>query len=301
VFTGVVQDYSLREGVCEKELPVAAIARYREHLAAIADGREVYDAAAAGACIRALSSMCTVDGGSRACAVIFRGTAAEGAACSEQAPCAQGLYCHFERSERGPLATCGVCKPQLAKDAPCQTDQACEQRSEGEPQFFCKAGNSGVRCREYRVTMATAGQACGVTEEADHTRLVSCGEGSLCIEGRCSASQTSGAKCPLHGCARGYYCKPTQFVVNDGAASPVAGECAALSVVPEGGACDDVGRVCDRSQRLVCDGTCRRLGDGSEGSRCGVNDEAYCEDGLRCEWQGHLALCVQPPTGCAPP
>jgi hypothetical protein len=205
------------------------------------------------------------------------GTLANGASCFDDSQCSGG-YCGAAIDDAA-SSNCGSCAATPAPTA-CQENSNCSNGgSNGElcnGQGTCVApGQAGATCDSSDPSQAN--QPCQPYLFCRFASPVQPEDGGAApTSGACAALLASGAACdstdPSQECSDGLFCSAQN-------------QCAAVTFVPLGGACDDVGLVCAgaacefTNPDANADGVCTAYA--SDGATC--QQDTDCQYGASCE------------------
>jgi len=227
-------------------------------------GHIMYDASAAASCRDEISDGACTDGFDRdlwsvpACQNVVTGLSQEGAECTLQQACAEGLSC--DASEQ----VCpGICRLLRGNNDGCGGDDFCE------PGLFC-----ALTARVCRVAVAL-GAPCELSSQGN-----SCTEGSFC-----DASSPTGSVCALArgrntGCTSPYQCASGLRCINSLCSGGKTGDTCVRD------------SNCDQGLRCAPNGRCAV--PVSEGGTCNVED-LPCVAGLACVTEEMAGTCVKRP------
>ena len=249
--------------------------------AAVSAGKTRYDGTAAATCIAAgrASTACTMTAQASvpsdpACAQIFNGTLAEGAACSQGDECLSGS-CNITSCSGTPPCCMGTCDPAAGAPVPIGGD--------------CSApGASCVADAFCRITTGLCVQVIAAGLPCDPTMGDFCAPGLNCVPDAsltqqvCTRPPAEGEACTASSpCdALGDFCDPTTM--------KCAPKIAVGRACASGVGCVDYAR-CDSAS-----GTC--VARGKAGQSCAVNDPMSCLGSLRCTAATTCALSAAAPT-----
>ena len=241
------------------------------------EGRVYVDVDAVQRCFENDDVCSSAGAGFGTCREIIEGVVELGADCNVTEECAGEAYCDFGAN------TCpGVCTARAAPGEPCDTSDACA----GPGVAFCDFGaNSGGHCAVREpVVIAKRGETCTPTR----LNPLPCESGTFCDVPKDADSGTC-----VPPFALGASCDDDDDVCENGALchGPIGSmTCQRPQRLAEGDPCEysanEPLRYCDPFEGLTCGmNGCERIGDGSLGSHCGVNDFdelVPCNDGLYC-------------------
>lgn len=224
----------------------------------VLDNGATYDVKKVDECLAALKNLeCGKDPDSvAACRQAISGTLANGQPCSDDAQCTSG-YCDTEQ------ACPGVCAATLAANSDCNYTRQC---------------NPGLVCDYVDNKCKTNATSLNPGDECEWY----CGYGMECVydyetwDATCQEWLQANESCEPHDgpeCAPGLGC-------DEG-----SGQCKPVTIVNEGGTCDDQVKVCDFTKQLYCvQGSCVRIPGAGEdclmGEACWHG--TYCGTDTKC-------------------
>jgi hypothetical protein len=239
---------------------------FAESVASADASKYSYDAAAAGACLRALENAgdaCSGDAspvpGGALCDDAFTGSVAPGGTCDSSLEC-EGIdvKCEFRAESTTGPGTC-VSEPPADEGDPCYW--TCTQEG---PTRSCSATGSAVdeppvRPRCYTndglhcaadglcATRAGGGGACDTDE--------GCRDGLFCDEGACRPLLATGDACSFQGCGEGLFCKDgacaAQIAIG-ASCEPFMDECVGGGSCDQNGICMEGGELSDFVLGFIC-------------------------------------------------